>query len=500
MKLPWTKSTPTVTVGTRRPGASKMSTTSPRGGGFMARMQGELGQLSDQLRAQGGGESGGGYFAWERSVDSVLFWRLPRLRTEARYAFRQASVLRRAVARWKTGVVGSGPRLKFPKPHEAASLAWEEFSEEVDDAGQHSLNSMLRLAVNALMIDGEFFATWVMTPDGLRLRLIDCWRIDTWQNDLKKGAPKDNYVRMGVEFEPSGRVAAFYVLPESKDPRVSVYLTSTRGNADRIPAEDCLWVRNQEYPQQTRGIPLLSAMISRSDVLEEYSNTELERAALESKQLGFIAKTPDSTGVQADGEDPDGTPTLDAGDGYTLHELEDGQTFSAWDTNHPSGNYAPFTEAIMRELTAASEALSTADITGDYSKINFSAGRIAGLHAKESFGAIQELLALRLLKPMFRAWLKRASVQLSLPARLRPLFKFPVPPPVQPKEAIAALTGEVHLGIKSVSEAIRETGRDPEEVFAEIEADKKRMEKIGLEYPQPKGMFGSDSPKSGDDG
>lgn len=458
----------------------------------------ELSDVNELIRAEGSH----GFFGWERSVDSILFLKLPRLRTEARYAYRTSPVMRRAVSRWRNGVVGAeGPKLKLEGGMDAVQAAWAMFSKAVNDRGDVSLAQFLRLAVNAILVDGEFVAHWVSTPGGMRLRIADAWRVDTWRNDATKETPADHRVVMGVEMAPSGVVTAYYLLPEPKDARTAIYMASIRGEAVRFPADEVVFCKNQEYPQQTRGIPLLSAMIGRADLMEEYSNTELERAGMESRKLGFLEKR-DGTGLESDKSDKDGNPLFQTEDGYVIHELEQDQTFTAWDSGHPSATFSSFMESQRIEAAAASDALTTADITGDYSGFNFSSGRMGHLHSVESFNAMREMLELRILDPLFREWLKRASLTADVPPEAVPTWKWSRPPHIQPREHAQATLVSIQLGMKSISQAIREDGGDPMEVRSEIEDDKAFMESIGLPYPSLHGKAAAekDEDREDDDG
>ena len=446
--------------------------------GIRAAANEEIMRVNDLIRDQGSS----GFFGVERSIDNIMFWTLPRLRTESRYAYRHAPIMRRTVARWKNGVVGSGPRMKMKDGPDSVAADWAMFADAVDDRGEVSLGQMLRLAMTALLVDGEFAAHWVMTSKGLRLRLIDAWRIDTWRNEATKDTPDGHKVVMGIESDPRGEITAFYVMPEQKDARISIYMSSVRGDGVRIPAEEMIFVKNQEYAQQTRGIPMLVSMIGRSDMLEEYSNTELERAGLEGRKLGFLQRK-DGTGPPAQGKDQFGNPVFETGDGYTIHELEEGQEFSAWDTGRPSPNYSSFVDAQIKELAAGSEAMTSADVTGDYSNINFSAGRLASLHSRESFEAMRHLLELRVLRPLFVKWLKSTRLTTSPSPDAMPTWKWSAMPHIQPREQAMADQLAVQLGSKSLSEVIRERGADPDEVFKEIEEDKERLEAMGLSYP-----------------
>ena len=455
----------------------------------------EVEDLSGRLRKEqssGVPQGATGNFGWERSIDNILFHRLPRMRSQSRFAFRQSSVLRRAVARWRTGVLGSGVSLKIEGPEvDGLMERWDEFAKAVDDEGSVSLNEMLNLAVTAIMIDGEFIAHWVRTSKGMRLRIVDAWRLDTWRNETKKGGASTT---MGIEHNRYGEITAYHIVPIERDARTAIYLSASRGEAVRLKASEVLYIKNREYPQQTRGIPLLMAMIRRSDRLDSYSTIELDRANLESRKLGFIRRTVEGVGMESDSvaggaDGQDNTPAVSTGDGYTMHYLDDGQDFTSWDTGHPSGSFGAFMDAQMKELAAASEALSTADITGDYSKINFSAGRLAGLHAKEVFDQLRDGLKMRVLVPMFNEWLKYDTLTSEAGAEVmnvKPLFKFPMQPAVQPKEQAMADREAITLRTKSISEVIRESGRDPAEVFAEIASDKETLEAMGLQYPSGK--------------
>ena len=51
---------------------------------------------------------------------------------------------------------------------------------------------------------------------------------------------------------------------------------------------------------------------------------------------------------------------------------------------------------------------------------------------------------------------------------------------VDPTREVPAIRDAIRSGLKTQSEAIRETGRDPEEFFAEKKADDERLDKLEL--------------------
>lgn len=414
-----------------------------------------------------------GRFVFERAVDIDLFWRLSRIRQQSRLQYRGNPYQRRSVAQWQSSVVGNGIRPKIDNGDEIIE-AWTQWGEQADVTGRLSWNDIEHLAVFALLVDGEFLAVKHSTGDyGFQLQLLDAWQLDIWHNANLDGRDKNGpRVWLGIELDELDRPTGYYIRERGQDPRLTAYSIGPGGKSTRVDASDVVHFFMQEYPTQTRGIPMLASALDRLDSLDDYESSEAIRAALDSRRLGFISRNEYGYGLQEDSADDDGVPELSE-EGYVLNELPDGATFQGWDSSHPSSNYGNFVKSQLHAV-AASAGIPYHDMASDYSSVNFSAGRLANMTAQDQYRRMQRLLISHLHRPVWESWAMAAELRDMAPPNASTVRTMWVPrrwQHVQPREEAAANRINVEMGLQSRSAIIRERGDDPQAVFDELEQE-----------------------------
>jgi lambda family phage portal protein len=130
----------------------------------------------------------------------------------------------------------------------------------------------------------------------------------------------------------------------------------------------------------------------------------------------------------------------------------------------------------------------------DLENVNFSSIRAGTLEEREAWKAIQGWVIEHFCNPVYSDWLKMALLRgrlANLPMSKFEKFNNPVWQPkrwpwVDPLKDIKAQEAAVMMGVKSVSDVIRETGRDPDEVWRELEKDITRLAPILAKLGQGK--------------
>lgn len=412
--------------------------------------------------------------AADAPIDIRLFRSLGRVRALAREAMLTNPIVRKAGAAWVNGVVGSGSQLRVDcRRRDLIESEWAKWGRTVDVGGDLSWAGLERLIVRELLTSGEFLALIDRGRDGLRLRPLDAWRVWIHKNErLRDGG----VISMGVERDAGSRVTALHVQRGWTAPVSGVYRT---GDTVRVPIENCVWVVNRQYAEQTRGIPLLGSVLERVNSLDDYETTELDRSVADARRVGFVVDGPDGQGAY----DPDDVEEPDV-DGYDLVSLPSGAQFQNWTSDHPSPKFADFTESVRSAIAAGTEALASFQITGDYSKTNFTSGRLARIDGEISFKQMREKIVRSVHDKIFREWLASGVVQVGgatmMDACDTAVFQFSAPPHIQPREQAAANETNLKLRLKSRSEIITEEGRDPVRVFAEIAREEQMLQELGL--------------------
>ena len=203
-------------------------------------------------------------------------------------------------------------------------------------------------------------------PYRLRIKLIEADRVctegsygeyDGYDRRLKNG----NVVMNGIEIDPGGKVAAYYVCSvhpgEYASKKMEWVRVEKRG--ERTGNPNVLHIFNAERAEQYRGVPFLAPVIETIKQLSRYTEAEIMAAVLNAMLAIFITN---KSGIEGEGfEGVDGDSGREDGDGRirigagTVTYLADGEDVKPVESKHPSGNYDAFVQAMSVQIGAALE-------------------------------------------------------------------------------------------------------------------------------------------------
>jgi lambda family phage portal protein len=461
--------------------------------------------------------------SWTRTdvtVNQSLLKDLRLMRARSRDFFRNNEYGRKFAALVKTNVIGpAGFTLKVDcrqndgKPDKrdsdrvrAAYLRWCKIG-QYDVTGRLSEQMFDTLAVAMIARDGEVLIRKVEGRDrgihGCQLQILPGHLLD---EELNRELPDGNRIRMGVEFDAWMKPVAYYLRKEGKT-------SDIHGNWSqrytRVAAAEIIHLFVAEEIDQWRGVPWAYAALRRARQLDQFDEAALVAANIGASKMGFFqqrdpeAGAPmrvDDNGDAADGEEQEFTSEAAPGQ---FEVIPDGYELTEWDPNYPSDAYGPFTKAIARAL-ATGCLVSYHGLTGDLTEVNFSSIRSGTLDEREMWKQMQGWFIQSCKEPVFEWWLARALVYDSdlkaLPFAKFDKFNKPVFfgrrwDWVDPKSDVAADREAVALNIKSRAQIIRERGRDPDEVWAELEAEEAR----GMTSPAKTSPAAPEKPDQGKD-
>ena len=345
--------------------------------------------------------------------------------------------------------------------------------------GRHSWRDLCRLMIRTMARDGEVIIRKKYTREGLRLQIIEADLLDeqSWTE------PNGNAVRMGVEIDADRRPVAYHLLGYHPGDLEFQQPTTKR---IRVPAEEIYHLYITERPDQTRGFPWLVASMNGLKMLDGYSEAELVAARTGAAKMGFFTKqTPDGWTGDVDG---DGNLSMDASPG-TIEELPAGVNFQSWDSDHPNSGFGDFVKARLRAV-ATSLGVSYNTLASDLEGVNYSSIRAGLLEEREVWIALQEYLIEHFCEPFFTAWLEVELLSGRLALPYAKMWKFNAPEFrgrrwawVDPKKDMEAIVMARRAGMKSIRQAITESGGDVFETFRDIQADDELAESLGIKLP-----------------
>lgn len=374
---------------------------------------------------------------------------------------------------------------------EAAFRDWGR-RQNCDVAGKLSWRAMQAAAVDTAARDGEFMFKIVTGSEGgkygFALQVLDPQRcpVDLDQFDL----PNGEFVRSGIRYNRHGKPLA-YAFAEQTPDRSQLGYSYAGKSYTWISADEIIHGFVSEMAGQKRGLPWLATGLFRMKQMGATEDAAIVNARVSAAKMGFLEPDKESDGPEyEDFDEADLEIDAEAG-AFPL--LPRGWKLNKFDPQYPSGEFAVAMKHFARAM-AAGGGVSYHSLTGDLENVNFSSIRQGVLDEREFFKDRQEWLTEELCDVVFEAWLQRALLGgkimgangRPLPAtKVDDLAKRLWQPRrwswIDPRADVDAATSSKNNLLSSPGQLIREQGRDPETVWAEIGADIKAMRAAGID-------------------
>lgn len=431
-----------------------------------------------------------------QTSDEILRRQLRTLRTRSREQARNNDYARRFLALTVSNVVGpKGIALQAQATdpdgtpdtiaQQVIERGWSDWGspENCSVSGQLSWADQQRLVARTVAQDGEALVEFVRGgPHGVMLKHWDPERLDVDHNrDLGRG----RFIRMGIEFSATGRPVAYHLLDGSGE----AYQWQTR-KYRRVPATQMLHIFLPEFVEQKRGVPWTATALMRMQMLGGYEEAALTNARVGASKMGFFV-SPDGDAYVGAGQDATGA-TVTSADPGTFEQLPTGTDFRPFNPDYPHGEFGDFVKASLRGISSGL-GVSYNTLGNDLEGVNYSSIRQGALEDREMWKAVQEWLVDQFCQPVYARWLEFQLMLGRLKVAGRPLredryekYRAVTWQPrrwqwVDPAKEMQAHERAIAQGLRSRSEIIREQGRDPEDVWSEIQREQARMRDLGIE-------------------
>jgi lambda family phage portal protein len=388
------------------------------------------------------------------SPDQELNIYRDRIVSRARDAVRNDGWASGAVTRILDNAIGSNLR-PIAKPdhrflahftgNKAFDHEWsKEFSRAVDahwrtwavtDLGRYcdatrnqSFGQMMRLAFRHKLIDGDALAVMHWIPGrvgrgGARyctaVQLVDPDRLSNPQLRFDQET-----LRGGVEIDKHGAAIYYHIRKAHQGDWFSAAESMTW---ERVPRETA-WGRPivvldydaDRASQHRGGAGIFTAVLQRLKMLIKYDGSELDAAIINAIFAAYI-ESPfdhemtaeafddgDKLGFYQQGrkEFHDGDKALTLG-GARIPILYPGEKMNTVNATRPTENFAPFENAMLRNVAAAT-GLSSQQVSNDWSDVNYSSARGALLEAWKTLHRRRHDFAEGFCAPIRAAWLEES--------------------------------------------------------------------------------------------
>lgn len=420
-------------------------------------------------------------------INTTLLGNLQYLRNRSRDLVRNNPWADRAIEVIESNVVGSGikPQARSPDPKVAAlyEALWAEWAEDdvlCDADGLLDFYGLQGLVMRTVAESGSCLIRRRKRfkndglPLPLQIQVLEPDYLDTTRPRIIE--PNGNIIVQGVEYDTIGRRVAYWLFehhPGGTWPLTQGYASN------RVPAEEIIHVFRVERQGQVDGIPWASPVLMRLRDLDDFEDAALIQQKIAACYVAFehdMEAPDDPTKLTSDKRDE-----LEQMEPGTRVRLGPGRDVTIATPPAPQG-FGPFTQNFLRSI-ACGYGITYESLTNDYSQVNFSSGRMGWIEMNRNVKKWQSsMLVPRLCRGVWR-WFVEASL---VSGRAREIAGATWTPPrremIDPVKETEAKKAQVRSGFISLSESIREEGRDPEAVFTEMKADLDTLDKLKITF------------------
>lgn len=351
--------------------------------------------------------------------------------------------------------------------------------------GQTNWPKIQELAIETVARDGEALVWFRRGPQfgpyAFQIQLLDIDHLDV---NFNSQATNGNRIVQSVELDSYDRPVAYWIWKNNPS---DTLIPGTNNTRIRIVVEDLKHLYDPERVSQVRGFPWMTPGMVALQHLVKFREATLIAARLSANKQVYYSQGDQTTSYDDDEVDDEGNLTFESKPG--THEiLPRGWEVHKLDFAAPTEQLESFQKNILRGV-AAGLGVSYNSLASDLESVNYSSARFGALEDQAMFRSTQHWFINVLIRPVFEEWLKMQLLTnnwgLNLPySRFEKFSNAQFRPrswsSVDPVKDINADRLGLEAGLKSWSDVIAKSGRDPEEVMQQIAKDKRRMEELGI--------------------
>lgn len=405
--------------------------------------------------------------------------------------------------------------LEWGNNTEAKFRSWADTT-EVDAGRSQNLLGLTLQMLGGAMLNGDAAALPLWLPRagdrwGTRMLVVESDRLST-----PLGLEHRDDIRGGVEMDRYGAPVAYHFLKRHPGDAFGFGGFGMAGRPalewERIPAYTA-WGRrrvvhlmDRERTGQSRGRPIVSAVMSEFRMAGKYASNELKASVANSLVAAFLeSDLSQEASAQLFGEDPRGAWNQSAqqskGTNRDLRKMEAGAVIplpvgarlSSFAPNRPNQAFEAFMLAVLRNI-AAGMNMPYELLLKDFSRTNYSSARAALLEAWRYFNGRRRWLTDYWLRAVYELWLEEAvnAGEVEAPdfyanryAYSRARFIFGGRGWVDPVKEAQAAQLRMQMGLSTLERECAEQGEDYEEVLDQLAIERRMRAERGLPEPGP---------------
>ncbi|WP_375682733.1 MULTISPECIES: phage portal protein [unclassified Bartonella] len=421
----------------------------------------------------------------------------------SRWLYDNEALYGSATEEWVSAAVSDGikpyPRIEgFQEEKKKLLDLWWQWVDEADydeDANFYGLQATIAREV---FLTGECF---------VRLHYVDLYGrsgvplqlqvYPTEMLDLTYNGPADiegNYIRMGIEFNASGKRVAYHFWEHHPYDDVPANMAFESQERVRVPAEMVIHIKERRIAGQLRGSPKITRAMTKIFQLESYDDAELDRKRTAALFAAFVKDNSPNVEKLSDNRDKNNVeeeykaPVIAPGASLYLGENKE-VTFS--NPVEVGGSYEAFQFRNILKICAALN-MPYAVVTGDVTRGNFSNVRTSIIQFRRHVKQWREhIIAFQFNRIVWERFVEMAVLagcvnlpgweENSLPWLQCESFAPPLEM-IDPNKDISAEKEEIRAGLKTRRMALAERGFDIDSIHAELQEEHTDARARGLSF------------------
>lgn len=442
-------------------------------------IMGEVKQQQRKYEAAGKSRHHADWVTQNLSVNQEVNYSLRWLRDRSRDLGRNNPYARRCFRLYPNNIVGSGiiPTPKNLRLNQLKSLknAWYDWGEKLvcDYDQNNNIYGLQWLVSRSVVESGECLVRRVRASSSykvpIRLQVLEGDYIDTtrhtgiWKED--NGLSYADYY--GIRFNKQGERIGYWIYNQHP----SEFPT----NSELVDAKDIIHVYEVERPGQIRGIPILASVMLRLRDLDDYEFTERIRNKIAACFTVFLEDTSTDDGNNNSDFDVE---KMQPG---AIEMLPPGRKVTVASPPSKDG-FGEYVKGNIRGI-AAGVGASYETLSGDYSNVNFSSGRMGWLEfAREVEHWQWKIIIPKLCDGIYEWFVEAAMFAGYIPfgSAVQVSWTPPRREMIDPYKEIQALKEQLRAGLISWQEVVKMFGYIPDELEEELKKDKEMFDKLGL--------------------
>ena len=441
-----------------------------------------LEQYQDKQRAYDAatkGRRGDGWKSTGTSANAENYYALATLRNRSRELVRNNPYAKKIVKVVPNNVIGTGirptPLAESKTINKRIKKLWKDWAEETacDFDGMHNIYGLQKLAMRAVIESGEVIIARRRSTNPLmpiELQVMESDHIDTSKSqEFANGA---GFILQGIEFDSRGKKVAMWVYPihPGEQTRYAVKAIS-----ERIPMEDIIHLYAVERPGQVRGIPQMVSSMLRMKDFDDYEDAQLIRQKIAACFSVFVMDSADSV-LTGDTKDVEMAERVEPG---IIEHLPPGKDVKF--ANPPGADgYADYSRKIQQGIAAGS-GITYEAMTGDFSGVNFSSGRMGWIEMQRDIEDWQwNVFVPQFCSKVWKWFIEAGKITGAVRSDVSVSWVTPRREMIDPVKETNAKVSQIGAGLKSLTEALAEDGYEIDEVLQQISDEQKKMKELGI--------------------